>query len=54
VARADALARELEDVIREFNELTARELPALNRDLQARKLAPITAIAEADWRKALP
>jgi hypothetical protein len=41
-ARAAALARELEDVIREFNTLTAAQLPALNRDLQAKQLPAIT------------
>ena len=41
-ARAVALARELEDVIREFNTLTAAQLPALNRDLQAKQLPAIT------------
>ena len=50
VARADALARELEDVIREFTTLTGAELPGLNRDLQAKQLAPVAVLAEADWR----
>ena len=51
-ARTDVLAHELEDVIREFNGLTSRELPNLNRDLEAKKLAPITLMSEEDWRKA--
>jgi len=50
-ARAAALARELDDIVREFTELTGRQLPALNQDLQAKKLAPIRVISEDDWRK---
>ena len=33
VARADALNRELEDVVADFNKLTAAELPAINNGL---------------------
>jgi hypothetical protein len=51
VARADVLGRELEDVIHEFTDLTNRQLPDLNRTLQAKKLAPIAVISEEDWRK---
>jgi len=40
VARTDALARELEDVIKEFQALVTAQSPA------------IPAISEADWRKA--
>ena len=40
-ARATALARELEDVIREFTALTDAQFPALNRDLQAKQLSPL-------------
>jgi len=50
-ARTDVLGRELEDVIREFTELANRQLPDLNRGLQAKKVAPIAMLAEADWRK---
>jgi len=49
VARAGVLARELEDVIGEFNRLTAQQLPAINRGLQARKLAPLKVISEEEW-----
>ena len=50
VARADVLARELDDVIREFNSLTSQRLPAINRGLQAKKLAVIKVISEAEWQ----
>jgi len=52
IARAEALARELEDVIREFTETAGRQLPDINRGLEAKKLAPIAMISEEDWRKA--
>jgi hypothetical protein len=51
VARADVLARELEDVIREFTEFTNRQLPALNQTLEAKKLGAIQVVPEAEWRK---
>jgi len=52
VARADALTRELDDVVREFTELTGSRLPGINQELQAKKLSPISVISQDDWRKA--
>ena len=49
-ARAAALARELDDVIREFTALTAAKLPEVNRELQARKLPVLAAVSEKDWK----
>jgi hypothetical protein len=51
VARADSLNRELEDVVADFNKLTAAELPGLNSGLQKEQLEPITIPNEADWLK---
>ena len=51
VARSDVLARELEDVIREFTNLTNQRLPAINRQLQAKKLGGIPVLSEQDWQK---
>jgi hypothetical protein len=51
VARSDVLARELEDVIREFTNLTDQQLPAINRQLQAKKLAAVPVLSEQDWQK---
>ena len=51
VARADSLNRELEDVVADFNKLTAAELPAINSGLQEAKLEPITIPNEAEWLK---
>jgi len=46
VARADALTRELEDVVREFRALTDKALPAINQALGAKNLQPIVVPAE--------
>jgi photosystem II stability/assembly factor-like uncharacterized protein len=51
VARADSLAHELEDVIHDFQNMTAKELPAINAGLQKKKLATIPVLSEADWEK---
>jgi hypothetical protein len=52
VARSDALGRELDDVVREFTTLTSQQLPALNRQLTAKKLGTIEVLAEEAWRNA--
>jgi photosystem II stability/assembly factor-like uncharacterized protein len=51
-ARADVLARELEDVITESTTFTSQQLPAVNRELQKKKMPTITVVSEADWQKA--
>jgi hypothetical protein len=51
VARGDVLGRELEEVIREFTTLTNKQLPALNRQLEAKKLGAIQVISEQEWEK---
>jgi photosystem II stability/assembly factor-like uncharacterized protein len=51
VARAGVLARELEDVVREFSDLTGRRLPPLNRALETKKLAALRVVPEDEWRK---
>lgn len=50
VARADALARELEDVIGEFTTLTNQQLPGINRELARKKLGAIQVISEPEWQ----
>jgi len=54
VARAQALSRELDDVVREFNNVTTQQLPALNSQLTAKNLGAIEVISEEAWRKANP
>jgi hypothetical protein len=51
VARTEALGRELEDVIREFNQLISRQLPEINRSLGGKRLEAIPVIPEAEWQK---
>jgi outer membrane murein-binding lipoprotein Lpp len=48
VARADSLDHELQDVVANFDKLTA-DLPAINSSLQRAKLEPITVPKEEQW-----
>jgi hypothetical protein len=50
-ARADSLARELEDVIGDFQKLTQKELPGINAGLKKKKADAIIVLTEADWKK---
>jgi hypothetical protein len=52
VARTDALSRELDDVIHDLKQLTARQLPAINTALQRKKLEPIQTVSQEQWEKA--
>jgi len=54
IARTDVLGRELEDVIKEFQTLTASQLPPINSGLAKQKLDPIQVIPETDWQKQHP
>ena len=51
VERTDALGRELEDVIKEFDQLTAKQLPGINSGLQKKKLEPIQPLSQQQWDK---
>ena len=51
VARTDALAHELQDVVTEFTKMTDQQLPAINRGLAAKMLGAINVISESDWTK---
>jgi hypothetical protein len=51
LARAGVLEHELQDVIHEFTELTARQLAAIDRALETKKLAALRVVSEEDWRK---
>jgi photosystem II stability/assembly factor-like uncharacterized protein len=50
-AREDSLAHELEDVIGDFQKLTAKDLPTINAGLKKKKLEAISVLTEADWQK---
>jgi photosystem II stability/assembly factor-like uncharacterized protein len=52
VARADVMERELNDVIKEFEGITDKSLPVINKGLAAKKLPAIKPISEADWQAA--
>jgi photosystem II stability/assembly factor-like uncharacterized protein len=49
--RADAIGRELGDVVRDFDAWLARELAGINAALTAKGLEPITPLTRADWEK---
>lgn len=51
IERADAIARELGDVVRDFEAWLAKELSGINSALTGKGLEPITPIARADWEK---
>jgi photosystem II stability/assembly factor-like uncharacterized protein len=49
--RTDAIARELGDVVRDFDAWLAKEIPGINSGLSSKKLPPITALTREDWEK---
>jgi photosystem II stability/assembly factor-like uncharacterized protein len=51
VERSDAIARELDDVVRNFNTWLSNEIPGINSGLSAKKLAPITPLTREEWEK---
>jgi photosystem II stability/assembly factor-like uncharacterized protein len=51
VERTDALGRELDDVIKELDQLTTKQLPAINSGLQKKKLEPIQPLTQQQWEK---
>jgi hypothetical protein len=52
VARADVMQRQLDEVIKEFATFTSQQLPAVNRQLQSKKLGEIKTVSEKDWQAA--
>jgi hypothetical protein len=51
VQRADAIARELGDVMQGFDTWAGKEVPGLNAQLAARKLAPLPAPAPSGGQR---
>jgi photosystem II stability/assembly factor-like uncharacterized protein len=49
VERTDALSRELDDVVHDFDAWTAKELPSINAALAKKKLDPITPLTKSAW-----
>jgi photosystem II stability/assembly factor-like uncharacterized protein len=54
VARTEALDRELADVVKEIQKLTAEQLPPINKALEQKKMDAIQVTPEAEWQKAHP
>jgi hypothetical protein len=52
VERTDALARELSDVVRDFDVWASRELAGLNAALAEKQLEPIRQLTRDEWEKA--
>jgi len=51
VERADSLARELADVVKEFNAWAAKELAEVNAALAQKQLSRVEPISRAEWEK---
>ncbi len=51
VDRADAIGRELADVVRDFDAWLAKELPGINAALSGKGLEPITPLTRAEWEQ---
>ncbi|HEV2722601.1 MAG TPA: sialidase, partial [Thermoanaerobaculia bacterium] len=54
VQRTDALAKELYDVVKSFDEWTAKELPSINSALAKKKLEPIKTMTQQAARALAP
>jgi photosystem II stability/assembly factor-like uncharacterized protein len=52
LARAAVIGHQLDDVVTEFNQLAAKQLPAVNSGLKAKKLNAIEVVQENAWQKA--
>ena len=50
-ARSDSLGHELQDVIDDFQKLTAKDLPGINAALKKKKLDAIAVLTEAEWQR---
>jgi photosystem II stability/assembly factor-like uncharacterized protein len=49
--RADALSRELGDVVKDFDAWTAKELSGINAELSKKNLEPVKTITREEWEK---
>ena len=49
VQRADAIGRELGDVLKDFDAWSAKELSGLNVTLQQRQLEPVQLLTRQQW-----
>jgi hypothetical protein len=51
IERTDAIARELADVVKEFDAWLSKEIPGLNSGLSTKHLQPITPLMRDEWEK---
>ncbi|HAF14552.1 MAG TPA: hypothetical protein DCK99_12820, partial [Blastocatellia bacterium] len=51
VERTDVLARELADVVKDFDAWLAKELAGINSELAKKKLETITPLTREEWEK---
>jgi photosystem II stability/assembly factor-like uncharacterized protein len=51
IERTDALARELADVLKDFDSWAAKELSGLNSELKGKKLEPVKTLTREEWEK---
>jgi hypothetical protein len=51
VERADALARELANVVKSFDAWVAKELPAVNSAITKERLEPVKLLTREEWEK---
>ena len=51
VQRADALARELAEVVKAFDSWVTKELPAVNSDITKERLEPVKLLTREEWEK---
>ncbi len=52
IERADALARELGDVMRDFDAWAARDLAGINSALKSKRLDPVAVMSRQQWEAA--
>jgi hypothetical protein len=51
VERTDAIARELADVVKDFDAWLSKEMSGLNSALSSKRLLPITPLTREEWEK---
>ena len=51
VQRADALARELAEVVKSFDTWATKELPAVNSGITKERLEPVKLLTREEWEK---
>ena len=51
VQRADALARELAEVVKSFDTWVTKELPAVNSGITKERLEPVKLLTREEWEK---